>query len=117
MVGRGDGDLFNVTCNLYYGLDKICVALPLFSKNNQFISNLYYFGCQFHLKIPHYNPTFTLCDTKRFCPQVESRELDVGIARVDLMIKQHNDTRAEIDTFKPKYQTLLDDGGILFLIL
>ena len=67
--------------------------------------------------MPHFNPTFTLCDTKRFCPQVESRELDVGIARVDLMIKQHNDTRAEIDTFKPKYQTLLDDGKILFLIL
>ncbi|KAL5270487.1 hypothetical protein ACHWQZ_G001266 [Mnemiopsis leidyi] len=43
-------------------------------------------------------------------PQVESRELDVGIARVDLLIKHHNDTRAEIDTFKPKYQTLLDDG-------
>ena len=41
---------------------------------------------------------------------MESRELDVGIARVDLLIKQHNDTRAEIDTFKPKYQTLLDEG-------
>jgi hypothetical protein len=46
---------------------------------------------------------------------VESRELDVGIARVDLLIKQHNDTRAEIDTFKPKYQTLIDDGNIVIV--
>ena len=45
---------------------------------------------------------------------MESRELDVGIARVDLLIKQHNDTRAEIDTFKPKYQTLLDEGKCYF---
>ena len=44
--------------------------------------------------------------------QVSSKELDVGIARVDLKIKEHNERRAEIDSFKPKHDDLVEKGLI-----
>eukprot|EP00116_Pleurobrachia_bachei_P003547 sb/3463809/ len=42
--------------------------------------------------------------------KVESRELDVGIARVDLKVKTHNDIKSEIESFESKYKTLLTTG-------
>ena len=42
-----------------------------------------------------------------------STQLDSGIARVDAKIKQHNDLRAEIDSFQPQYQKLLDTGSYI----